>query len=647
MVIILKKDISNGQKENLTAFLHSHDFKLNEVKGEEETVIAAVGRVKLDVSEVELIPGVQRVIPISRPYKMASREFKKENTVVEIKNSKGQIIRIGGNRIVAAAGPCTVESREQIMSVAASVAESGAVLLRSAAFRPQSSPYTFEGLGEEGLKYLKEAGEKYGLPVVTEIGSENLIPMMQDYGVDVYQIGAGNMQNFDLLKKVGALGKPVILKRSYTATLEELLMSAEYLLSAGTENVILCERGIRTFEHSTRNTLDLSAVQVLRSLTHLPVIVDPSHAVGIREKIPAMALAAVASGADGVVVDVHPNPEKALSGAILSIVPEQFDKMMHDIEALAPVMGKSVYHIFSGEFAKSERKSDSKKLLVAYSGKKGAYAEQAIGRYFDASEAEAVALDSFSDVFQSVADGSCDYGMIPIENSLNGSVYQNYDNFSRFEDVEIAGSVTLNIRHSLLGLKSASLSDIKTVYSHPQGFGQSKKYLDQHKDWALVDSVSTSTAAEFVASHASKSNAAIGSIVNAEIYGLKILAEDIEDDPGNFTRFVVIASRDRINKSENKPLFNIKPNMASFIFTTKNESGALYNTLGIFEKRRLNLTRLESRPIKGQLWKSWFYADVEINKEDGDVYAQCASIYEELKDKTEEVRLLGVYADGR
>lgn len=645
MVIVLKKNIESEQKANLESFLYSHDFKLNEVKGEEETVIAAVGKLKLDIEDVELMPGVQRVIPISRPYKMASRQFKKENTVVEIPNKRNQIIRLGGNRIVVAAGPCAVESRDQIMEVASKVSESGAVLLRSATFKPQSSPYSFKGLGEEGLKYLKEAGEKYGLPVVTEIVSESLIPLMQDYGVDVYQIGAGNMQNFDLLKKVGALGRPVILKRSYTATLEELLMSAEYLLSSGTDNVILCERGIRTFENATRNTLDLSAVQVLRSLTHLPVIVDPSHAVGIREKIPAMGLASIASGADGLVLDVHPNPEKALSGAILSIVPEQFDKMMHDIEALAPVMAKSVYHIFSGSKEKLSTVSSDKKVKVAYSGKKGAYAEQAIGRYFDLEETDSISMDSFDEVFQAVTDGLCDFGMIPIENSLNGSVYQNYDNFSRFDDVEIVGSVTLNIRHSLLALKDACLSDIKTVYSHPQGFGQSKKYLDQHKEWALIDSVSTSTAAEFVAEQKVKSNAAIGSIVNAELYGLKVLVEDIEDDSGNFTRFVIIANRDRAREA---PLLsNIKANMVSFIFTTRNESGALYNTLGIFQQKKLNLTRLESRPIKGQLWKSWFYVDVELSNKGEDVYAQAEELFNELKEKTEDLRLLGVYADGK
>ncbi|MBO4403740.1 MAG: 3-deoxy-7-phosphoheptulonate synthase, partial [Treponema sp.] len=513
--------------------------------------------------------------------------------------------------------------------IAKNVASSGAVLLRGGVFKPGSSPYSFKGLGEEGLKLLKEAGDKYGLPVVTEIDSESLIPMMKDY-VDVFQIGARNMQDFDLLKKVGAAGKPVILRRSYTATLEELLMSAEYLLSSGTDDVILCERGIRTFEHATRNTLDLSAVPVLRSLTHLPVIVDPSSAVGQRDKVPPMALAAVASGADGICVEVHPNPEKALSDGAKSMLPPVFDKMMKDIEALTPVMGKAVVHL----------RSDSSELVCAYSGKTGAYAEQAIGRYFD-GEAKALSLDSFSEVFQCVSDGKALYGMIPIENSLNGSIYQNYDNFSRFEDIEICGALTLNIRHSLLAPKGASLETIKNVHSHPQGFGQSQKFLSEHKGWNLVDSVSTATAAEFVSLSGSTAEAAIGSPVNAKIYGLEVLAEDIEDDPSNFTRFVVIRSRN----TEHKEMFaNLKPDMASFIFTTKNESGALFRTLGIFDSNRLNLTRLESRPIKGELWKSWFYVDVELNESAG-ANEITGRLLDELKEKTEDVRLLGIYSE--
>ena len=348
MVIVLKKDISTSEKENIKSLLAARSLKINELKGEESTVFAAVGKLAMDVREVEVLPGVEKVIPISKPYKMASREFKPENSIVEIPNNRGQIIRVGGSRLVAIAGPCAVESRQQMLDAAKAVASSGATMLRGGAYKPRTSPYSFQGLGEEGLKYLKEAGEKYGLPVVTEIVASEYIPVMKDY-VDVYQVGARNMQNFELLKRLGALGKPVILKRGLSATIEEWLMSAEYLLSSGTDRVILCERGIRTYEKATRNTLDLSAIPVLRSMTHLPIIVDPSHALGVRDKIPPMALASIAAGADGIIVEVHCHPEQALSDAAQALYPAQFDKIMRDIESLAPVMGKEVAHIRSVE----------------------------------------------------------------------------------------------------------------------------------------------------------------------------------------------------------------------------------------------------------------------------------------------------------
>ena len=242
MVIVLEKNIRDEDKQRIRVFLEKNSLRVNEIAGDEETIIGAVGKVGIDPREVEILPGVQRVIPISKPYKMASREFKRDNTVVNVRG-----VKIGGNRVTVIAGPCAVESREQIMESAARVAESGAVMLRGGAYKPRTSPYAFQGLGEEGVKYLREAGDAWGLPVVTEIVSSDAIPAMRDY-VDVYQIGARNMQNFELLKKVGALGKPVILKRGLSATIEEWLMAAEYLLSSGTEDVILCERGIRTYE---------------------------------------------------------------------------------------------------------------------------------------------------------------------------------------------------------------------------------------------------------------------------------------------------------------------------------------------------------------------------------------------------------------
>ena len=651
MVVVLRKGISPAEKEAIEGFLTGRKFKLNEIVGEEDTVIAAVGKLSVDRREVEAMPGVAQVIPISKPYKLASREFKREDTVVEVPNGRGQKIRIGGQRVAVIAGPRAVESRGQLLETAARVAASGAVMLRGGAYEPNSSPYNFQGLGEEGLKYLKEAGERYGLPVVTELVSASHIPMMLDY-VDVFQIGARTMQDFDLLKAVGATGKPVILRRSYSATLEELLMSAEYLLSSGTDSVILCERGIRTFEKATRNTLDLSAVPVLRQLTHLPIIVDPSHTVLTRDKVGAMGLAAVAAGADGLMVEVHHDPGKALVDGAQSMLPAQFDKMMHDVEALAPVMGKSVAHIRQEMpsvvrvQAGGRRKG---KVVVAYSGKRGAYAEQAISRYFDAADCEPCPVDSFPEIFQSVIDGKADYGMVPIENSLAGSVYQNYDNFTRFEDVSIVGAVTLNIRHALLGVKGATLADIKRVYSHPQALSQSKKFLDAHKGWTMVESASTATAAESVARGGQKENAAVASPLNAPLYGLDLLAEDIEDDPGNFTRFVVIQSNSADSRGISGEV-NIAPNMASFIIKTKNEPGALHKVLGIFNDCHLNLTRLESRPIAGEPWKYWFYMDAELKGLDGhasDMPASSivASLMTRLNEATEYVRLLGIYAE--
>ena len=480
MVIVLKKGIPEQEKNNLKDFLARNHFRVNEITGEEDTILGAVGKLSIDPREVEILPGVERVIPISKPYKMASREYKKENTVVEVKNCHGQIVRIGGQKVSVIAGPCAVESLDQMMAVAERVAAAGAVMLRGGAFKPRTSPYAFQGLGEEGVKILRQAGDAFGLPISTEIVSAEHIPIMRDY-VDVLQIGARNMQNFELLKKVGALGKPVILKRGLSATIEEWLMAAEYLLASGTDNVILCERGIRTYEKATRNTLDLSAIPVVRSLTHLPVIVDPSHGVGIRDKVPPMGLAAVVAGADGIIVEVHCNPEKALSDGAQTLYPEQFEKLMRDIDVLAPVVGKEVARIKKSSPQSVHRHSHESaegKVVCAFSGDHGAYAEQAINKYFDG--AQSLSVSSFRDVFQAVVNGDADYGMIPLENSLAGSVYENYDNLLRFDDVEICGAYTLRIEHSLLAPRGATVDTIKYVYSHPHGFPQCKEFLEKY-----------------------------------------------------------------------------------------------------------------------------------------------------------------------
>ncbi|WP_147645021.1 3-deoxy-7-phosphoheptulonate synthase [Treponema pectinovorum] len=645
MVIVLKNDATEAEKKNIKSLLKSKNFKINEVKGEESTIFAAVGKLSMDIREVEVLDGVAKVVPISKPYKMACREFKPENTIVEIPNNRGQIIRVGGSRLISIGGPCAVESRQQMMDAASAVASSGATMLRGGAYKPRTSPYAFQGLGEEGLKYLKEAGDKYGLPVVTEIVASEYIPVMEANGVDVYQVGARNMQNFELLKRLGKLGKPVILKRGLCATIQEWLMSAEYLLSSGTENVILCERGIRTYETATRNTLDLSAVPVLRSLTHLPIIVDPSHALGVRDKIPPMALASIAAGADGIIVEVHCNPEKALSDAAQALYPEQFDKIMRDIEALAPVIGKEVAHIRSKESFethKSEMAVDKSSLpLCAYSGSKGAYAEQAILTYFEDS-AKPVEASSFDEIFQEVVDGKVQYGMIPIENSTAGSIYNNYDNLTRYEDVSIVGAVTIRIEHSLLAPKGATLQTIKHVYSHPQGLSQCSAFIKKH-GYIGVDTVSTATGAQLVSEKNDITCAAICNARNAKLYNMEIIQQGIENNPNNYTRFVIIA----VNHTQNSKniIEEKRPNRASIMFSTKNEAGALYDALGVFKKANLSMNRLESRPIAGKPWKYWFYTDVVIPPEAKNPVKYIDDFIVELKTLAEDIRLLGVYAE--
>ena len=299
---------------------------IKEIVGEQDTILGAVGLVNFDIREAEMLPGVARVIPISKPYKLASRELKKEDTIVSVGD-----IKIGGPRVTVIAGPCAVESKEQIKEIAHIVKESGAVILRGGAFKPRTSPYSFQGLQEEGLKYLKEAGEETGMPIISEIVSPLHAEMFKEY-VDIIQIGARNMQNFELLKTVGTLGKPTLLKRGPAATIEDLLMSAEYLLVHGADNIILCERGIRTFETYTRNTVDINLIPSVKELSHLPIVLDSSHGTGKRTLVEPVALAGLVAGADGLMIEVHPCPEKALSDGPQSLRFHEFDSLMEKVE---------------------------------------------------------------------------------------------------------------------------------------------------------------------------------------------------------------------------------------------------------------------------------------------------------------------------
>ena len=336
MIIVMKEKASDEKIQNVLQQIHDLGYRTSVISGVNRTVIAAVGdeRGKFMLQQMETLPGVDRVMPVLDPYKLASRTSPIENSVVKVDGTC-----VGDGWLTVIAGPCSVESPEQMMESARIVKEHGGKILRGGAFKPRTSPYSFQGLEEEGLKYLSEAGKAYGIPVVTEVVNPRDADLVVQYA-DMLQVGARNTQNYALLKELGQARKPVLLKRGMSSTIEELLMSAEYILSEGNSQVILCERGIRTFEKATRSTLDLSAIPVLKEKTHLPVIVDPSHAVGNWKYVPSMAKAAVVAGADGIMMEMHPHPEKALCDGEQSLKPKSYEILMQQIKQLAVLMEK-------------------------------------------------------------------------------------------------------------------------------------------------------------------------------------------------------------------------------------------------------------------------------------------------------------------
>src|SRR5579859_3695617 len=338
MIVAMQEKASEEQIQQVIERLIGMGFEVHRSTGERQTVLGAVGaRHEFDIRDIEVLPGVGEAHRISSPYKLVARSFRPEGTVVKFKRG----VNIGGDEVVLMAGPCSVESRDQIFAVAESVARSGAKFLRGGAFKPRSSPYTFQGLGEEALKLMREAADKFDMLVVSEVMEISQIPLMLPY-VDLLQVGARNMQNFNLLRELGKVRKPVLLKRGIAATIEELLLSAEYLMAGGNYEVIVCERGIRTFETYTRNTMDISAIPIVKKLSHLPILADPSHGTGRREKVSPMGRAAIAAGADGLLIEVHNCPDKALSDGAQSLYPEQFAELVGQLRVIAPAVGRKM-----------------------------------------------------------------------------------------------------------------------------------------------------------------------------------------------------------------------------------------------------------------------------------------------------------------
>ena len=337
MIIVMNSGTEESDIQAVISKITAMGLDIHRSDGVAQVVIGAIGLTgEIELNDFKLMKGVSKVIRISEPYKRASRAMHPEKTIISVRGNE-----IGGEKVVVMAGPCSIESKDHIMRMAEIVSKMGAKFLRGGAYKPRTSPYSFQGLGEEGLIYMRDAADMYDMAVITEIMDPNLILLMSDY-TDIFQVGTRNMQNYQLLKELGKSKIPVLLKRGQSATIEEWLMSAEYIMAGGNKNVILCERGIRTFEEYTRNTFDVSAIPVVQSLSHLPIIADPSHATGIRDKVSPVARASVAAGADGMIIEVHDNPEKALSDGAQSLYPEQFRTLMHEVRIIASAVGRTM-----------------------------------------------------------------------------------------------------------------------------------------------------------------------------------------------------------------------------------------------------------------------------------------------------------------
>jgi 3-deoxy-7-phosphoheptulonate synthase len=641
LIVILSGDSAASDQELVRVYLKDHGFSIREQYCGEAAVIGASGAGAADTGELERLPGVERAAA-------ASRGTKAENRIVTVGN-----VKIGGSRLTVIAGPSAVESKEHIMETAACVREAGAVMLRGGAYLFRTSPRAFQGLEMRGLEFLKAAGEAYGMPVVTEAVSPELAVQIREL-TDMFQIGSRNMRNFELLKKVGSLGKPVLLKRGPSAAIEEWLLSAEYLLASGAGDVVFCERGISTFETYTRNTLDISAIPVIQSLSCLPVIADPGGAVGIRALISSVSLAAVAAGADGLAVEVHPRPDQALSGGPWSLYPEQFEKLIRDMDALAPAVGKerlrtpgprhADFGVKAGAKHQAAESRSGADLPVAFSGESGAYAEQALMRAFG-DDAKRVGTNGFKAVFDAVLDGVAGAGVIPVENSLAGSVHENYDLFLRYPDIVITGELKLRIAHCLIAGEGADIDGIRVIRSHPQGFAQCGDFLEKHPDWTLEPYNNTATAVASIARDGVSHAAAIAGEAAAWAHGLKVIQKGIETNPLNYTRFAIISrradgrARGELSAAPVPPgPGSGMPNKASLVFSIPDEPGSLCACLKILSDRGINLSKLESRPIQGKPWEYLFYADVSIPA--AEVFEAAAV---ELETRTRDFHVIGAY----
>ena len=622
MILVLDDKITRDQKAKITSQLSNDGCITREITDAGQHIIGIIANNKRTAEDYKGMEGVADVRTIKTSHKLVSRDFQSEDTLVRIGN-----VVVGGDRIVVIAGPCAVESHAQAMTIAQEVKRYGAVLFRGGAYKPRSSPYSFQGMEEEGLKILADVREKTGLGVVTEMTSPVQADLMEKY-VDVVQIGARNMQNFELLKCVGKMSKPVVLKRGLASTIQEWLMSAEYIVAGGNKNVILCERGIRTFEPYTRNTLDLSAIPVLKQLTHLPIMIDPSHATGIREKVSPMARAAIAAGADALMIEVHNDPDNALSDGPQSLYPEQFSELTRDLYVIAPVVGKQLDFDYLKRSEVIRQMNGGGTTSAAFIGENGDYSHKAGLSYFG-DEVTCLPMKSYRDIFNACASGNVEFGVIPVENSLSGSIHKNFDLLQEY-DLKIIGEVTLRIKHALIAHGDAPKNGIKTILASPPAFSQCKNFMDQSPGVEPLPVKADTSAVRQLKESGDTTVAAIGSAMAADLFGLKMIEDSIEDNPRNFTRFAIISKEFKGTKKVNK---------TSIIFSTGNKPGALFEVMKVFSTYEINLVKLESRPILGKPWEYMFYADFEA-----DILSDALSpMMVTLREKSEILKILGRY----
>lgn len=621
MVVVFEGILDETRKQAILLELEKRGILVHWVDSLQGSIM--VSEREIDVQTLEVYGKVSRVLKPSTPFQLAHRSFNPGGTVIAVGD-----VEIGRDTLTIIAGPCAVESEEQLFRIAEAVKSMGAHILRGGAFKPRTSPYSFQGLGERGLEILARAREKFSIPVVTEATSPENAVLVAQYA-DIIQIGARNMQNFELLKKAATLGKPILLKRGLSATIEDWLLAAEYILSLGNFRVMLCERGIRTIERFTRNTLDLNAIPVVKDLSHLPVFVDPSHGTGLREKVIPMALAGVSCGADGVMVEVHHAPEQALSDGPQSLYPEQFRRLVNNLQVVSVIVGKELSKEKRSSSLSSAFAAESfSQFRVTFLGEKGSFSSQVAQKAFP-SDSRFIPCHTFREVFERVASGEATHGVVPIENTITGSIHANYDLLLDFPEIFVVGERFIKVSQHLGVYPGTKLSDVQFLFAHPQAFSQCSRFLESLKGVKIIDVGNTEEAAR-KASEFGKGSACISSEEAIRKHGLEFLEEDIEDTPCNFTRFLILSRYFEPRKEHDK---------VSCVFRIPNRSGALFEVLEVFYARSINLLKLESRPVPGEPWEYLFYVDWEGNLID----KRFKEALGEVRVKTTFLRILGSY----